>query len=138
MNTELLVEAIDWEKVDGLVPVIVQCSKSQMVLMQAFMNQEALRETIETRRMCYWSRTRGELWRKGETSGNVQHLKAIWLDCDGDCILCMVEQIGGGACHVEDKKSCFYKTLTDCALEEYTGAPSCRHIEDDSQVRTGH
>ncbi|MFT6791536.1 MAG: phosphoribosyl-AMP cyclohydrolase [Cellvibrionaceae bacterium] len=90
----------------GLVPVIAQDHGSGEVLMLAWMNRDSLDETLRTRRMCYWSRSRGELWRKGESSGNRQTLKEMRIDCDGDTILCLVDQVGP-ACHT-DRISCFY------------------------------
>ena len=83
---------------DGLVPVVVQESESKLVLMMAWMNAEALHLTLSTRRATYWSRSRQELWVKGETSGNVQHVRAVSLDCDGDTLLMQVDQTGV-ACH---------------------------------------
>lgn len=98
---------------DGLVPVIVQQHDSGEVLMMAWMNRESLEETITTGRMCYWSRSRQRLWRKGESSGQMQQLLALTLDCDGDTLLAKVEQ-QGVACHT-GRRSCFYKTLQDGA-----------------------
>lgn len=98
---------------DGLVPVIVQQHDSGEVLMMAWMNLESLEETITTGRMCYWSRSRQCLWRKGESSGQVQQLLALILDCDGDTLLAKVEQ-QGVACHT-GRRSCFYKTLQENA-----------------------
>jgi|OM-RGC.v1.025682881 phosphoribosyl-AMP cyclohydrolase len=90
----------------GLIPVITQDANTQSVLMFAWMNKEALAQTIATQRMTYWSRSRQQLWIKGETSGSWQKLLAMSLDCDGDVILCEVEQ-QGAACHT-GRKSCFY------------------------------
>lgn len=90
----------------GLIPVIAQEASSKEILMFAWMNEQALRETLETQRMCYWSRSRKSLWRKGESSGNAQTLKALRTDCDGDVLLASIEQTGG-ACHTL-KKSCFF------------------------------
>ncbi|MHB0775481.1 phosphoribosyl-AMP cyclohydrolase [Halomonas sp. WWR20] len=103
-----ILEAIRWNA-DGLLPVIAQQSGSGEVLMLAWMNREALEETLSTRRVCYWSRSRGKLWRKGETSGQVQHLKTAHLDCDGDTLLLSVDQ-HGPACHT-GRRSCFYVAL---------------------------
>ena len=94
----------------GLVPAIAQDVGSGRVLMLAWMNREALRETARRGEAVYWSRSRGRLWRKGETSGNVQKVKAIYLDCDGDTVLLDVEQQGGIACHT-GRQSCFYRRL---------------------------
>ena len=88
----------DFEK-SPLIPAIAQDEATGTVLMLAYMNAESYAETLQTRRVCYWSRSRGRLWRKGEDSGNVQHLKSIYYDCDGDTILVKVEQVGGAACH---------------------------------------
>ncbi|MDX1451337.1 MAG: phosphoribosyl-AMP cyclohydrolase [Oleiphilaceae bacterium] len=91
---------------DGLIPVIAQDAHSREVLMFAWMNREALEETLETGMMCYWSRSRKSLWRKGETSGHRQALKQLRTDCDGDVLLALIEQ-QGAACHTY-RKSCFY------------------------------
>lgn len=90
----------------GLIPVITQCHRSGQVLMQAWMNQLAIERTLATKRMTYWSRSRGDFWIKGETSGHIQVLKAMRFDCDGDAILCLIEQVGP-ACHT-GRESCFY------------------------------
>lgn len=94
----------------GLVPAIAQDASSKTVLMVAWMNREALHETVETGRAVYFSRSRSRIWRKGEESGHVQHVKEIRLDCDGDVILLQVEQIGGIACHT-GREHCFYQKL---------------------------
>jgi len=96
----------------GLVPAIAQDASSDTVLMVAWMNREALQETAETGRAVYFSRSRQRLWRKGEESGHVQHVKEIRLDCDGDVILLKVEQVGGIACHT-GREHCFYRKLDD-------------------------
>jgi len=90
----------------GLIPIITQDVESKEVLMLAWMNQKALQQTLATRRMTYWSRSRNEIWVKGETSGNYQTLKSMCFDCDGDAVLCLVTQ-QGAACHTE-RKNCFY------------------------------
>ncbi|HEX4814335.1 MAG TPA: phosphoribosyl-AMP cyclohydrolase [Nonomuraea sp.] len=90
---------------DGLVPAIAQQYDTGEVLMLAWMNDEALHRTLTTGRATYWSRSRGEFWVKGATSGNVQHVKSVALDCDGDTILVKVDQ-SGGACHTGDR-TCF-------------------------------
>ncbi len=97
---------------DGLIPAIAQDWQSGRILMVAWMNREALRETVETDRAVYWSRSRARLWRKGEESGNTQRVHAVRLDCDGDVILLTVEQQGGIACHT-GRESCFFRELTD-------------------------
>ena len=97
---------------DGLVPAIAQDAQSGQVLMVAWMNAEALEETRSTGRAVYFSRSRQRLWRKGEESGHVQHVKEMRLDCDGDVLLLMVEQVGGIACHT-GREHCFYRKLDD-------------------------
>ncbi len=94
---------------DGLVPVIAQQYDTGEVLMMAWANETALRETVETRRMCYFSRSRQRLWRKGETSGHVQTLKELRIDCDGDTLLALIDQTGA-ACHTGNR-SCFYRSI---------------------------
>jgi phosphoribosyl-AMP cyclohydrolase len=90
---------------NGLVPAIAQQHDTGEVLMMAWMNDEALHRTLTTGRATYWSRSRGEFWVKGDTSGHVQHVKSVALDCDGDTILVRVDQTGG-ACHTGDR-TCF-------------------------------
>lgn len=90
----------------GLIPVITQDVSSKEILMFAWMNKEALQLTLSTQRVTYWSRSRQQLWVKGETSGHVQHLVSMAFDCDGDTILCQVEQ-AGPACHT-GRRHCFY------------------------------
>ncbi len=99
---------------DGLVPAIAQQHDSLEVLMMAWMNREAVIETLSTGRVCYWSRSRGALWRKGETSGQVQKLVEMRLDCDGDTLLLMVDQTGV-ACHT-GRRNCFYRAMRDNEL----------------------
>ncbi len=93
---------------DGLVPAIVQEEHSGEVLMMAWMNADALRETLESGRAVYWSRSRQSRWRKGDTSGDRQWVRSIYYDCDGDTLLLKVEQEGAGACHTGNY-SCFYR-----------------------------
>ena len=100
---------------DGLVPAIAQDAGDGEVLMVAWMNREALAETIRTGRVCYWSRSRGRLWRKGESSGQVQALEEMRIDCDGDTLLMKVAQTGV-ACHT-GRRSCFFRALRDGRLE---------------------
>ena len=104
-------DKINWDK-DGLVPVIAQERKTGKVLMFAWMNREALKLTNESKQAVYWSRSRQKLWRKGESSGHVQHVHEIRLDCDEDVILIDVEQEGGIACHT-GRHNCFFKKLND-------------------------
>ena len=96
---------------DGLVPVIAQQHDTGEVLMLAWMNREAVRVTLLEGRACYWSRSRQALWRKGETSGQVQRLRELRLDCDGDALLLLVEQ-AGVACHT-GRRSCFFRAWRD-------------------------
>jgi phosphoribosyl-AMP cyclohydrolase len=96
---------------DGLVPAIAQQHDTGEVLMMAWMNREAIDETLSTGRVCYYSRSRAGLWRKGETSGQVQHLKELRVDCDGDTLLLLVDQ-KGVACHT-GRRSCFYRAARD-------------------------
>jgi phosphoribosyl-AMP cyclohydrolase len=100
----------DFSKVP-LLPVIAQDDATGEVLMLAYMNDEAYRETLRTGRVCYFSRSRNKLWRKGEESGNVQEVRGIFYDCDADTLLIKVNQIGGAACH-EGYKSCFFRRLS--------------------------
>ena len=100
----------------GLVAAVAQQHDSGEVLMLAWMNREALAETLDTGRVCYWSRSRGTLWRKGETSGQVQRLVEMRLDCDGDAVLLLVDQTGV-ACHT-GRRSCFYRALRNGELAE--------------------
>jgi len=95
---------------NGLIPAIVQDYKTNEVLMVAYMNRAALKKTLATKKAHYYSRSRKKLWLKGETSGNVQRIKEIRIDCDVDCILLKVEQIGGAACHT-GFGSCFYRKV---------------------------
>lgn len=95
----------------GLVPAIAQQHDTGEVLMMAWMNREALAETLATGRVCYWSRSRGALWRKGETSGQTQRLVDLRIDCDGDTLLVLVDQ-EGVACHT-GRRNCFFQALRD-------------------------
>lgn len=109
MNNDNWLDTVKWTA-DGLVPAIAQEEGTGRVLMVAWMNRDALRETALTHRGVYWSRSRSKLWRKGEESGNVQAISEIRLDCDNDVILLQIEQIGGIACHT-GRASCFYQRL---------------------------
>ncbi|BDG72434.1 phosphoribosyl-AMP cyclohydrolase [Roseomonas fluvialis] len=100
----------------GLVPCIAQQHDTGEVLMMAWMNAEAVAETLATGRVCYWSRSRGALWRKGESSGQVQRLVDLRIDCDGDTLLALVDQTGV-ACHT-GRRNCFFQALRDDALVE--------------------
>lgn len=101
---------------DHLLPAIAQDAEDGRVLMLAYMNQEAYEETLRTGRAVYFSRSRGGLWRKGETSGHHQTVRQVQLDCDRDTILLQVEQHGPGACHV-GYRSCFYREATEDGLQ---------------------
>lgn len=105
----------DFKKAGGLVPAIVQDYKTGDVLMLAYMNEESWKMTLETGKATFWSRSRTELWLKGETSGNVQQVHEIYIDCDDDTILLKVDQIGGAACHT-GYRSCFYRKVVDGEL----------------------
>ncbi len=107
---------IDIDFKEGLVPVIAQDHETGEVLMMAFANRESWEMTLKTGIVHYWSRSRKKLWKKGETSGNVQEVKEIRVDCDGDCILIKVNQIGGAACHT-GYRSCFYRVVRGDRLE---------------------
>jgi phosphoribosyl-AMP cyclohydrolase len=95
---------------DGLVPAIVQDASDGAVLMLAYMDDEALRRTLQSGRSWFWSRSRGEYWCKGETSGDRQWVRAVRYDCDGDALLVVVDQDGNGACHT-GARSCFYRSF---------------------------
>jgi phosphoribosyl-AMP cyclohydrolase len=99
----------DFSKTE-LIPVIAQDDATGDVLMLAYMNEDAYRETLATGRVCYYSRSRKKLWRKGEESGHVQELKSIYFDCDADTLLVKVNQVGGAACH-EGYRSCFFRKI---------------------------
>ena len=106
-------DSVNWNA-DGMVPAIAQDAASGRILMMAWMNREALRLTSEKMEAVYWSRSRRQLWHKGETSGHVQRVREIRLDCDADVIVLQVEQCGGIACHT-GRESCFYQVLQDGA-----------------------
>ena len=105
-----VMDSIPWNA-DGLVPAIAQQHDTGEVLMLAWMNREAFEETCRTGRVCYWSRSRRALWRKGESSGQVQTLREVRLDCDGDTLLLQVNQ-QGPACHT-GRRSCFYNVVRE-------------------------
>ncbi|MEM1574994.1 MAG: phosphoribosyl-AMP cyclohydrolase [Nitrososphaerota archaeon] len=113
---EIKINELDFKKNNGLIPVIVQDFKTRKVLMLAYMNETALRKTLETGYAFYWSRSRKKIWMKGETSGNIQKVKRIFADCDNDAILLIVEQIGN-ACH-KNKKSCFHNKISEANFFE--------------------
>jgi phosphoribosyl-AMP cyclohydrolase len=115
--TQTLIEAIRFDA-NGLVACIAQQHDSGEVLMMAWMNRDAVAETLATGRVCYWSRSRRGLWRKGETSGQVQRLVELRLDCDGDTLLALIDQIGV-ACHT-GRRNCFFRAIRDGALTDIT------------------
>jgi phosphoribosyl-AMP cyclohydrolase len=101
---------------DGLVTAVAQDAATGQVLMVAHMNREAWDETLASGKAVYFSRARRRLWRKGEESGNIQHVREIYVDCDGDTVLLKVEQVGGAACH-EGYPSCFFRQVTPAGLK---------------------
>lgn len=107
---------IDFGKGGGTVPVVTQDHESGEVLMLAYMNEDAWKETLRTGRACYWSRSRDKLWRKGEESGHVQEVHEIYVDCDQDTVLLKVRQRGEAACH-EGYRSCFYRRRSESGWE---------------------
>ncbi len=114
MSAQSLLDEVRFDA-SGLVPAIAQDAASGQVLMLAYMNEDALHHTLKTGRMTYWSRSRQQLWKKGETSGHVQHVKEVRLDCDGDTLLFKVDQVGDAACHT-GHRSCFFRAHEDGAL----------------------
>lgn len=113
MMAHPLAFSLNWEDLkknsDGMVPVVVQDAENLEVLMVAYMNEEAYQKTMETGLMTYWSRSRNELWLKGDTSGHYQYVRSLSADCDLDTILAKVEQVGA-ACHT-GKRSCFFQNI---------------------------
>lgn len=107
----------DFKKTNGLIPVIAQDETSGEVLMMAYMNEESYNRTLECGEAVYFSRSRRKLWHKGESSGCVQKVKSIRIDCDNDTLLLLVEQVGGAACHT-GRRSCFYRELKDGKVRE--------------------
>ena len=103
---------LDFKKTGGLIPAIAQDFETGDVLMLAYMNEAAWKETLASGMATYFSRSRQSLWKKGETSGNQQVVKEIRVDCDNDTVLLKVEQVGGAACH-KGYRSCFYRKITD-------------------------
>lgn len=109
------IDTLAWDA-QGLVPAIAQDAGTGEVLMMAWMSRESLRRTLETGRVTYWSRSRQALWAKGESSGHVQRMVELRVDCDGDCLLLAVDQVGP-ACHT-NRRSCFYRALRNGDLIE--------------------
>ena len=105
------IDQIKWNQ-DGLLPVVTVDANSRRVLMQAWVNSEALKITVSGGSAVYWSRSRGKLWKKGEQSGNTQRIVDVYLDCDNDSLLYEVDQKGGIACHT-GRESCFYQKYKD-------------------------
>lgn len=127
MSNNDWLDQVKWNS-DGLVPVVTQDAHTKRLLTHAWINREALALTRAEGRAVYWSRSRQKIWRKGEESGNVQRILQILLDCDGDTVCYMVEQVGGVACHT-GRESCFYQrleqkgqtvgwTITDAVLKD--------------------
>ena len=106
----------------GLIPAVLQDWRDGTVLMVAYMNREAVRRTLKLKKSVFWSRSRKSFWLKGESSGNVQKVKELRIDCDGDCLLVKVEQIGGAACHT-GHRSCFYRKTMPGGKLKVTGRP---------------
>ena len=104
----------------GLIAAIAQDAATKDILMMAWMNEDALNKTIETGQAHYWSRSRQELWHKGATSGAIQSVKEIRIDCDQDCILLLVDQAGAGACHT-GRKTCFYRVVNGQKSLQFDG-----------------
>ena len=116
LTAATLLASVRWNEA-GLVATIAQDDATGDVLMLAWMNREALEKTLETQDMWYWSRSRNALWRKGETSGHTQRLRAFYLDCDGDTLLARVTQTGP-ACHTGARRACFFRRLSDEGISE--------------------
>lgn len=116
MNVQTLLDQVKYSP-DGLVTAIAQDAETNEVLMLAYMNEQTLRQTLETGVMTYWSRSRRKVWVKGESSGHTQAVEEVRIDCDGDALLFKVRQHGGAACHT-GFASCFYRRFEDGALVE--------------------
>ncbi len=114
--------ALNFDKMDGLLPAVVQDYQTGEILMVGFMNPEAWETTLKTGKATFYSRTRDTLWTKGLTSGNVQLVKEIRIDCDDDTVVLRVDQVGGAACHT-GHRSCFYKRVTADRTIEIVGEP---------------
>jgi len=103
-------DELNFAKGDGLIPAVVQDAETGEVLMLAYMNEEAFRRTVETGRAWFYSRSRDRYWMKGESSGNVQEVREVRVDCDADAVVLKVRQVGGAACHT-GHRSCFYRRV---------------------------
>jgi phosphoribosyl-AMP cyclohydrolase len=101
----------------GLIPAIIQDAKDKEILMMAWMNRDSVKDTLETGKTHFWSRSRKKYWMKGEESGNFQLVRGVSVDCDQDCLVIQVEQVGGAACHT-GHRSCFYSSVVDGQLKE--------------------
>ncbi|HEX9950510.1 MAG TPA: phosphoribosyl-AMP cyclohydrolase [Rubricoccaceae bacterium] len=112
----------------GLVAAVAQDDATGDVLMLAYMNRDTLRQTLETGVMTYWSRSRQKVWVKGETSGHVQHVRSVAVDCDGDALLFRIEQVGGAACHT-GHRTCFYRAPDATGALAETAAPVVSEAE---------
>ena len=111
----MIMVALNFDKMGGLVPVVAQDYQTGEVLMLAFMNEASWKATLETGRATYYSRSRKSIWVKGETSGNVQRVMEIRIDCDDDAVVLKIEQVGGATCHT-GHRSCFHKTVVNGAV----------------------
>ena len=121
ISTPILLKVIkmklNFSKLNGLIPAVIQDAETNKVLMVGFMNEEAYSKTLETGKVHYYSRTRKKLWMKGETSGNIQIVKEILVDCDNDTLLIKVDQIGKATCHT-GYESCFYKDTKNNIIDK--------------------
>ncbi|MFK4764130.1 phosphoribosyl-AMP cyclohydrolase [Desulfobaculum sp. SPO524] len=115
--TRIHMFAPDFDKQGGLIPAIAQDADTGEVLMLAYMNKDAWEKTLETGEAHYWSRSRQTLWHKGGTSGHVQMVKSVRIDCDDDTLVLLIEQLGGAACH-KGYRSCFYRELRNGEINE--------------------
>ncbi len=115
MSLETFLDSLKYDE-NGLIPGVVQDYDNGQVLMVAYMNRDAVRETLTSGRACFWSRSRQKFWIKGETSGNVQKIKEIFVDCDKDCFVLKVQQTGA-ACH-EGYRTCFFRKVSEDGSEE--------------------
>jgi phosphoribosyl-AMP cyclohydrolase len=119
MRPDIMIK-LDFSKGDGLLPAIAQDYKSGKILMLAYINKESWEKSLETGEVHYWSRSRSEIWHKGGTSGHVQKIKEIYMDCDNDAVIFKVEQVGGAACHT-GYESCFHKKVDSSGKETIVG-----------------
>jgi phosphoribosyl-AMP cyclohydrolase len=121
MKRELLLKSLKFDE-KGLIPAVVQDAKDGTVLMVAYMNRESIKRTLKVKKSVFWSRSRKSFWLKGESSGHVQRVKELRIDCDGDCLVVKVEQVGVAACHT-GHRSCFYRKVRPDASLQTTGKP---------------